>query len=446
MEAFRRNRLISGYVVCFITFATFVFSANIYAQTVRVGQQAEWGHPKKILMHTPGDEVFMGILHPAAALYEKPFSLKIADAEHVAYIKRLRGQGAEVYRVVEILLEGTLDEQGRAKPGPELDALRTFAGGILEIDMSALNEEEKARQKIYKEKILSQLSPYELVKIILQRPVVHLRQTNTNTGLSATYEVAPVMNLYFLRDQMITTAKGVVISKMNSVQRAPETEIIKFVLKKMGITPVYEMQGKGRLEGGDYFSAGEVALIGQGLRTNAEGVRQLLENQVFGTPVVAVVKDNWKNQEEMHLDTYFNIIGPKLAVMVDLRMNIPGKEPELKGISSKVDIYRLGKDGYELETRDMNFQQYLEKELGFKIIPVSRKDQNLYGINFLTVAPKKIFAIDGVSKAYKQTLKENGVDATWMDFRELTKGYGAAHCTTQVLLRDNVSEDSKSGM
>ena len=36
--------------------------------------------------------------------------------------------------------------------------------------------------------------------------------------------------------------------------------------------------------------------------------------------------------------------------------------------------------------------------------------------------------------------KENGVDAVWMDFRELTKGYGAAHCITQVLLREDVSE------
>jgi arginine deiminase len=440
MEELWRNRSIRGYVVCFVTLVTFFFPASIYAQTVKVGQRAEWDQPKKILMHTPGDEVFMGILHPAAALYEKPFSLKIAHAEHVTYIKRLRGQGAEVYRVVDVLLEGTLDERGYAKPGPELDALREFAGDILKIDTSALGEDEKVRQKMYKEKILSRLSPYELVKVILQRPVIHLNETKTNTGLSAIYEVAPVMNLYFLRDQMITTAKGVVISKMHSVQRAPETEIIKFVLNKMGIALIYEMKGDGRLEGGDYFSAGEVALIGQGLRTNAEGVRQLLENQVFGTPMVAVVKDNWNNQEEMHLDTYFNIVGPKLAVMVDLRMNIQDKEPELKGISSKVDVYRLGKYGYQLETRDMDFQQYLEKELGFKIIPVSRKDQNLYGINFLTVAPNTIFAIDGVSKAYKQTLKENGVDATWMDFGELTKGYGAAHCTTQVLLRENARE------
>ena len=82
------------------------------------------------------------------------------------------------------------------------------------------------------------------------------------------------------------------------------------------------------------------------------------------------------------------------------------------------------------------FQEYMEKDLGYTLIPVSRKDQNLYGINFLTIRPDRIMAIDGVSDKYKKLLKKHGVDATWMDFSALTSGYGAAHCTTQVLLRE----------
>ena len=444
---FKKSRSSRIYEIFFIFFLLVAFSTTLHARETRVktqetkiGQKAEWEHPKRILMHTPGDEIFMGVIHPKAGLFEKAFSLKIANTEHLKYIERLREHGAEIYRVVDILLEGTIDEQGQTTPSPELDALRKFAGDSLTFDSSALQEPLKSQQKEYKQKVLSQLTPFELVKIILQRPTVHLHQTDKNTGLSATYETGPVMNLYFLRDQMITTAKGIVISKMNSVERAPETKIIKFVLNKMGITPLYEVQGTGRLEGGDYYSAGEVAFIGQGLRTNAEGVKQLLEHQVFGTPFVAVVKDNWKNQEEMHLDTYFNIIRSDLAVMVDLRMSVPGSKPEIKGISSKVDVYKLEKDGYKKIINDMNFQEYLEKNLGYTVIPVSRKDQNLYGVNFLTIAPGKILAIDGVSKAYKETLKENGVNAVWMDFSELTKGYGAAHCTTQVLLRETVSK------
>jgi arginine deiminase len=46
--------------------------------------------------------------------------------------------------------------------------------------------------------------------------------------------------------------------------------------------------------------------------------------------------------------------------------------------------------------------------------------------------------VDGVSQGYKDQLKRAGVDATWIDFRNMTGGYGAAHCVTQVLRRDPV--------
>ena len=300
---------------------------------------------------------------------------------------------------------------------------------------TAIPPEMRTQQEAYKNNTIGSLSPTELVRIIMLRPTVQLEQTANNTGFKATYQVAPLMNLYFCRDQMITTAKGVVLSRMNSPQREAETKVMRFVLKKMGIRPIYKVTGEGRLEGGDYFSAGNLAFIGQGLRTNAEGIRQILEHKVFGVPRVAVVKDAWNNQEEMHLDTYFNIISPKLAVLVDLRMDLPGK-PAQRGMKSKVDVYELDGGRYKKKISDRDFQQYLEKDLGYKVIPVTRKDQKLYGINFLTVNSNRIMAIEGSSEAYKQTLKANRVNATWMDFSALTSGYGAAHCTTQVLRRE----------
>lgn len=401
----------------------------------KVGSEAEWHPAKTILMHTPGDEIFLGVVHPAAALFEKPFSLKQATAQHRKYIEDLEKQKIKVHTVVDTLLRGTVDAYGRAVPGKDLDKLREFAKGFLTIDASRLPPKMQAEQEKYKAETIAKLSPEELVQIILLRPTVRLEQTKTNTGLKATYEKAPVMNLYFCRDQMITTAKGVVLSRMNSPQRAAETEIMKFVLNKLNVKPVYEVSGEGRLEGGDYFSAGDTAFIGQGLRTNAEGIRQLLDNNVFGLPKVVVVKDEWEDQEEMHLDTYFNIINPKLAVLVDMRMNLPGK-PVAKGMAPKVDVYELENGRYVKKISDKDFQEYMEKDLGYTLIPVSRKDQNLYGINFLTIRPDRIMAIDGVSDKYKKLLKKHGVDATWMDFSALTSGYGAAHCTTQVLLRE----------
>ena len=409
--------------------------STAWAQPVKVGARAEWLPAKTILMHTPGDEVFFGVVHPAAALFEKPFSLSQAQQEHRKYIELLEQGGATVHTVVDVLLEGTIDNDGKSVPGKPLDDLRSLAKSFLTIDASRLPPEMRTQQEAYKNNTIGSLSPTELVRIIMLRPTVQLEQTANNTGFKATYQVAPLMNLYFCRDQMITTAKGVVLSRMNSPQREAETKVMRFVLKKMGIRPIYKVTGEGRLEGGDYFSAGNLAFIGQGLRTNAEGIRQILEHKVFGVPRVAVVKDAWNNQEEMHLDTYFNIISPKLAVLVDLRMDLPGK-PAQRGMKSKVDVYELDGGRYKKKISDRDFQQYLEKDLGYKVIPVTRKDQKLYGINFLTVNSNRIMAIEGSSEAYKQALKANRVNATWMDFSALTSGYGAAHCTTQVLRRE----------
>ena len=84
----------------------------------------------------------------------------------------------------------------------------------------------------------------------------------------------------------------------------------------------------------------------------------------------------------------------------------------------------------------MPFQKFLEEDLKMKLIPVSNADQLKYGINFVSVGARKILAIDGVSEGYKQRLANEGVDVTWMNFYNLTGGYGAAHCTTQVIRRE----------
>lgn len=401
----------------------------------QVGARAEWDQARLILMHTPGEEILHGVIHPAAALFEKPFSLEEARRQHKNYIALLEQEGAVVHTVVQTLLAGTMDGQGRALPGPALDELREFAGRFLVYNTARLAPEEQERQEQYKQEVLAALSPQGLVAVILEQPTVHLHPTEINTGFTATYQSSPIMNLYFCRDQVITTAKGVVVARMNSPQRFVETEIIKFVLRKLGIEPIYEVAGEGRLEGGDYFSAGDIAFIGQGLRTNAEGIQQLLDNQVFGLPRVAVVKDFWEDQEEMHLDTYFNIINPRLAALVDLRMRLPGREPDPMMVPL-VDVYELQDGVYVKTVADRNFQDFLEQDLGYTLIPASREDQNRYGLNFLTVRSDRILAIDGVSDDYKQRLQEHGVDATWMDFGALTSGYGAAHCTTQVLVRE----------
>ena len=407
---------------------------------IQAGAAAEWLAARDVVVHTPGEEIFLGVIHPDAALFEKTFSLEGAIKEHENFICLLKDSGARVFRLTDILLAGTVDKDGATIQGPALQDLQQLASKYLTYDASTLPENLRAGQEAYRQSVIKDLNPLQLIEIILQQPSVKLTSTGShNTGFAASYSLDPVMNMYFMRDQVITTPKGIVVGKFNAQQRNAETEIALFAYRKLGATPIFSVHGEGRLEGGDYIAAGDVSFQGQGLRTNQQAVSQVLASGAYGTNHVVVVKDPWKNQVQMHLDTYFNVISDKLVAMVEDRLDIrdgDGKliqaaNPQKKPIA---DVYELQDGVYKIVERDVPFQNYLEK-LGYKILPVTAEDQLKYGLNFLTTSSNKLLAIDGISQSYKDLLKAQGVDAVWMDFRNLTSGYGAAHCTTQVIRR-----------
>jgi arginine deiminase len=240
-----------------------------------------------------------------------------------------------------------------------------------------------------------------------------------------------------MRDQTITTSKGMILARMNSEQRAPETEVVKLALSNLGIKPILEIRDPGRLEGGDYLPAGDTAFIGQGLRTNAAAILQLLDASAFGSRRVVVVKDAWKNQQQMHLDTYFNVADSNLAVLVQSRLDA-SRQKKGGEKRTRCDVYELREGKYEKVQSDLDFVDYLEKDLGIQVIPVPDEDQKRYGTNFLTIAPRTIMAVGGQSPTYVKRLEDAGVKVTWVEFPHLTGGYGAAHCLTQVFLRCRV--------
>jgi arginine deiminase len=196
-----------------------------------------------------------------------------------------------------------------------------------------------------------------------------------------------------------------------------------------------------------------------------DAIKQLLENDCFGCRYVVVVKDNLRDQEEMHLDTYFNIINAKLGIMLERRINAAPSSPHY----TACDVYErnaaLHKDlneypeivqeaiglkrktvsfsqkrptnpqNYSKIKENINFATYLTEQLSMKIIPVTKEDQLIYGCNFLTLSPNEILLVkrnDGVSAAYRKALQDNGVRFTECNMTSITKLYGAAHCMTQV--------------
>ena len=383
--------------------------------------QAEWSKAGDILMHTPGQELFNGVIHPSAGLFENYFDVDIAAEEHRGYISMLEANGIRVHKVLDILRE------------VGLDSLRQLATNVLKYDISSMPDEDAEKTENYRQEVLNKMSRNDLIRCILLQPTVKLSKTDNNTGYEAQYIQNPLMNLYFTRDQSITTPRGHIICNMNSNQRAPETEIINLCYEHLGLKPIMRITGEGRLEGGDYIPAGNISLIGCGMRTNDEGIRQMMEADAFGHDTIVVVRDHKLWQMQMHLDTHFNIIDKDLCTMVSSRLNAQSGAPEY----NTCDIWARtpGTKEYKLWKQDQPFVEYIRGR-GFQIIPIDINDEMHYANNFLTIAPRHIMAVGGQSEELQQRLREAGVNVEWIPLESLIDGYGAAHCMTQVLQRE----------
>ena len=381
--------------------------------------RAEWDKAGVILMHTPGNELFNGVIHPSAGLFEDYFDVEKAAEEHRGYIRMLEKNGIRVFTVGEIL-----DEVG-------IDSLRLLASNVLQY--SPMPGEDAASTEAYRQEVLSKMSRADLIRCILLQPSVRLSKTDNNTGYEAQYIQNPLMNLYFTRDQSITTPRGHVICRMNSSQRFPETRIIELCYEHLGLKTILRISGEGRLEGGDYIPAGTVSFIGCGMRTNDEGIRQLMEADAFGHDTVAVVRDHKFWQMQMHLDTYFNVIDRDLCTMVGSRLDAKPEDPEY--VTCDIWAREPSTLEYSISESDVPFVDYLRRR-GFQIIPIDYADEMHYANNFLTIAPRHIMAVGGQSEALQQRFRDAGVKVEWIPLESLISGYGAAHCMTQVLRRE----------
>ena len=384
--------------------------------------------PKKriVLVHDPKDELFLGVLHPDAALFADYIDVREANREHRYFQHVLDKCGLDVHTVRDLLTEGTMDEHGKPVPGEALEELKAFAARFLEYEEH--DEIDAAEQEKYKNDVLEKAHPLDLVNIVLNRPKIILHTTEANTGFSAEYVMRPMMNLLFMRDSMISTPRGIIIGRLHSPQRFGESLVGEFCLHKSGIEPVFRIPEGSWLEGGDYILSGETSFIGFGMRTTRSAIEMLMDSDLFGTERVVVVKDRLHDQAQMHLDTYFNMIDTDLGMLAANRFNArAGSDAFLT-----VDVYQRRDSRYVQEIIDQPLLEYLASQ-NIEVIPISEEDSDSFGTNFLPVAPREIIAVSKKSAAYKNALRENNVKAHWVDLTHCTKGYGAAHCLSQII-------------
>ncbi|MEW1794993.1 dimethylargininase [Streptomyces niveus] len=138
-------------------------------------------------------------------------------------------------------------------------------------------------------------------KALVRRPgprlteglLTHLERTPVDAGLALaqwesytaalrehgweTTEVAPAddcPDAVFVEDPVVVFRDVALIARSGAASRRPETAAVEEALSALGCR-VDRVAAPGTLDGGDVLKVGDTVYVGQGGRTNAEGLRQL---------------------------------------------------------------------------------------------------------------------------------------------------------------------------
>jgi len=210
----------------------------------------------------------------------------------------------------------------------------------------------------------------------------------------------------YVRDAVVVSAKGVVLGSMGKAQRRGEPEASARFFESAGIPIAGRIEGEGRLEGGDVVVLDDrTVAVGQGYRSNAEGIRQLravLRDEV--TEIVPVPLPHW---------------------------NGPGDVLHLMSLLSPIDIDLLLVHSRLLPAP---FRQWLLAR-GIELLEVPDSEFATMGCNVLALAPGRCVILEGNPRT-RRLLEGAGCEVLTYEGKEISlKGAGGPTCLTRPLSR-----------
>jgi arginine deiminase len=210
----------------------------------------------------------------------------------------------------------------------------------------------------------------------------------------------------YARDPIVMCRRGAILCQMGKPARADEPAAMEAFLRKMGVPVVGAIAGEGRLEGGDAAWLDERTLaVGQGYRSNAEGLRQLralLADDV--DQVIPVPLPHWTGPDDcLHLMSIFSPVDHDLAVVHSRLMAVP-------------------------------FRQLLLAR-GIKLVEVPDAEYDTQGCNVLALSPRQCVMVAG-NPVTQARLEAQGVRVwTYAGSDISIKGTGGPTCLTQAFWR-----------
>lgn len=210
----------------------------------------------------------------------------------------------------------------------------------------------------------------------------------------------------FTHDPVIVTRRGAVVLRMGKPLRRGEEAAIARRLEALGVPIHYTLRGEALAEGGDLLWVDEQTLaVGQGFRTNAEGLRQLREAlEGLGAEVMLVQLPYYGGPEAcLHLMSLISLVDHDLALVYPPLMPVP-------------------------------FWQYLKRR-GFQLIEVPDQEFGSMGTNVLALAPRHCVLLEG-NPITQRRLEEAGCQVQTYQGNELSlKAEGGPTCLTRPILR-----------
>ena len=210
----------------------------------------------------------------------------------------------------------------------------------------------------------------------------------------------------YTHDPCVISNNGVIICNMGKKSRLPEADTIEKFFNSMQIPILGKIKTPGILEGGDVvWIDNKTIAVGEGYRTNREGIEQLrylLSDQV--ETVINVPIPHWNGPQDcLHLMSNLSPIDHNLYLVYSRLLPV-------------------------------SFRKYLLDE-NIELIDVPDEEYESMGCNVLAVAPRKVIMISGNSKT-KQLLEKNNVEVYTYDGTEISiKGAGGPTCLTRPFLR-----------
>jgi N-dimethylarginine dimethylaminohydrolase len=233
----------------------------------------------------------------------------------------------------------------------------------------------------------------------------HLR----NAGAEVLYHDEPQENradAVYLFDPALITDEGAIILRMGKALRQGEEAAMEQKLEALGVPILSRLQPDALAEGGDLLWVDHDTLaVGQGFRTNVEGLMQLAEAlRPIGVSVIPVELPYHKGPEAcLHLLSLISIVDERLAVVYPPLLSTP-------------------------------FWQLL-LDLGFRLLEVPEAEFVTMGTNVLATAPGQCIMLEG-NPITRQLLESAGCRVkTYRGYEISLKAEGGPTCLTRPLLR-----------